>query len=627
MDRSFLSYYETELAHIRELAVEFAALHPTVARNLSLDSVPCPDPYVERLLEGVAYLAARTRLKVDAESARYVCNLLDALYPDLTGPSPAMTMAVLQPGPQVQTMVDGHTVPRGARMIAAFREGLSTRATYATAQDVTFWPVAIEKAEYLPDRGSLAAAGVPETMLAEVAAGVRLTLGRAGPGSLADLSLDRIDVHFAAGPRAGALFDTLIGRSRRILARPARAGAAWSHAHGPALVGLQDGEAMLPRLRASFEGYRLLREYFLMPERFHYVRIGGLNPALRGCKLGERVEMLLLANSARPELSGLANRDFALFATPIINLFEKEVNVVELDGRSSAHVVHADRTRPRDFEIYRLIRVEDADSDGQDAVLNSLYAADQARGSGLLYTTERRARRPGEDEIRRGQTRTSYTGDDLFVSVVRPPSAASMAPVRRLDIRALCTNRDLPILDDNPALSMETGDPVARIELLGAMRRPRASLVAGLPKMAEGGETALDDLTWRLIGQLSLNHLSLAEATGDAEPLRALLDLYADRGDPALARHARAVTRVTSRTIVERLEIAGPLCFGKGVEIAVTVDEALLSGGAALLLPALLNALFARYAGINSFVRTRSISAQTQEEVRWPITPGIRALI
>ena len=61
MDRHFLSYYESELAHIRELAVEFAALHPVVAQNLSLTSVPCPDPYVERLLEGVAWLAARTR--------------------------------------------------------------------------------------------------------------------------------------------------------------------------------------------------------------------------------------------------------------------------------------------------------------------------------------------------------------------------------------------------------------------------------------------------------------------------------------------------------------------------------------------------------------------------------------
>ena len=89
MDRAFLDYYEDELTHIRALAAEFADLHPSVARNLSLDTVPCPDPYVERLLEGVAYLAARTRLKLDGESGRFARSVLDVLYPDLVAPTDA----------------------------------------------------------------------------------------------------------------------------------------------------------------------------------------------------------------------------------------------------------------------------------------------------------------------------------------------------------------------------------------------------------------------------------------------------------------------------------------------------------------------------------------------------------
>ena len=102
MDRAFLEYYEDELAHIRALAAEFADLHPSVASNLSLDTVPCPDPYVERLLEGVAFLAARTRLKLDGEGARFARAVLDALYPDLVAPTPAVGMVALKPGPQVR---------------------------------------------------------------------------------------------------------------------------------------------------------------------------------------------------------------------------------------------------------------------------------------------------------------------------------------------------------------------------------------------------------------------------------------------------------------------------------------------------------------------------------------------
>ncbi|MDP3195622.1 type VI secretion system baseplate subunit TssF [Tabrizicola sp.] len=621
MDRNFLAYYEDELAHIRELATEFAALHPTVARNLSLDSVPCPDPYVERLLEGVAYLSARTRLKIDAESSRYVRNLLDELYPDLVCPAPAMTMAVLHPGPQVQTMLDGHLVQRGTRSIAAFREGIATRATYATAQDVTLWPIALEKVDYLQDKGAMNSAGLDH---AEAEAALRFTLTRVGPGSLAELSLDRLDLWFVGGSRGGAIFDAIFGHGALAIARAPK-GRSLS-LKGPSLVGITDREGLLPRVRPSFEGYRLMREYFLMPDRFHYLRLDGLNPALRACTTGP-CEVVVYLDAARPELSDIAAKDFRLFVSPLVNLFEKECNVIEIDGRSAAHVVHADRTRPRDFEIYRLSNVEDADSDGPEARVEPLYSVGQHRGSGLVYTTERRPRRPGEDEIRRGQTRTSYTGDDLFLSIARPSDVTVTKAIRRLDIRALCTNRDLPILDDSPKLSLETGDPVGRIELIAPFRRPRSSVAAALPNIVSGGESQLDDLAWRLVAQLSLNHLSLAEPGQDAEPLRAMLDLYAGRGDPAMARHARSITRVRSRQVVERLGIPGPICFGHGVEITLDVDEATMAGGSTLLLSALLNQLFARNAAINSFVRTKTHLMQRQEDVSWPMTPGNRALI
>ncbi len=625
MDRSFLAYYETELEHIRDLAGEFAAMHPDVGRNLSLDTVPCPDPYVERLLEGVAYLAARTRLKIDGESARFVRNLLDALYPDLVGPGPAMSTVVLHPGPQVKTMLDGHVVKRGTRLVSALREGLTTRATYTTGQDVTLWPVALDEAVYLPDRGALNAASIPDAIATGAEAGLKIVLRRDGPGTLAELNLDDLDICFA-GARGGVIFDTIFGQTSTVAARKAQSGAPLRPVSEPELIGIGDREALLPRLRPAFEGYRLMREYFLMPERFHYMRLRGLQRAVRDTDLG-KLEIFILFRRPCPEIAATSVRDFRLFATPLVNLFEKECNVVELDGRASAHVVHADRTRPRDFEIYRFLRVENAEVEGADAVIQEIHGLEQTQGSGIVYATERRPRRPAEDELRRGQTRTSYTGDDLFISVARTDSPRATGPVRRLDIRALCTNRDIPILDDSPKLSLETGDPVSRVELVNALRRPRNSLVAALPKMAMGGEGELDGLTWRLIAQFSLNHLSLAEESRNAEPLRAMLDLYADRGDPEVSRHARSVTRVTSRTFIDRLAMAGPISFGRGTEITLHVDETILSGASTLLLSALLNQLFARHAGINSFVRTKTRLLQKQEEVSWPMRQGNRAQI
>lgn len=627
MDRAFLSYYEEELAHIRELAEEFAALNPTVARNLSLDSTPCPDPYVERLLEGVAYLAARTRAKVDAESIRYARDLLDALYPDLTGPAPAVTMAALGPGPQVETMLDGHVVEKGTRLISGLTDGLSTRATYCTAQDVDLWPVRLANVEYLQGAGQLKSAGLADDDIRDAAAALRFTLDAQQSAVLGELSLDRLDIFLGGKALGGALFDALIGRSCDTFVRPADGKPAppFRSVGRPQMIGIDDREALLPRARAAFEGYRLLREYFLMPERFHYARLTGLNSAVRACGEGA-LECVVTLRTDQPELTSVSDADLKLFVTPLINLFEKECNFVDLDPRRTRHAVHADRTRPRDFEIYRLIRVEDADTVGQEARVQPIYSPEQNRGSGYVYATSRRPRRAGEDELRRGQTRTSYVGDDFFVTVSRMPDASGARALKRLDIRALCTNRDIPVLEDTPVLTLETGDPVSGVTLLSAFRRPRPSLVAAAPTQV-GGEAYMDDLAWRLIAQLSLNFLSLAEEGKDAEPLRAVLDLYADRGDPTLARHVRAVTGIRSRNVVERLNIAGPICFGHGVEIGLDVDESILVGGSTLLLPALLARLFARHAAINSFVHTRVRLAQKQEEVVWPMTPGNRALI
>ncbi len=223
-------------------------------------------------------------------------------------------------------------------------------------------------------------------------------------------------------------------------------------------------------------------------------------------------------------------------------------------------------------------------------------------------------------------TRTSYTGDDVFLALSRPAGMASGRSSSASRSTALCTNRDLPILDDAPALSLESGDPVEEIRLIGALRPPQPAMAAALPAGAEG-ESRADELAWRLVSQLSLNFLSLADEGRGADPLHAVLDLYADRGDPSLARHVRSIVRLESRAVVERLPIDGPMCFGRGTEITLHVDQSVLAGQSALLLSALLARLFARYAGINGFVRTRTRLLQRQEEVSWPMTPGNRYLI
>ena len=152
---------------------------------------------------------------------------------------------------------------------------------------------------------------------------------------------------------------------------------------------------------------------------------------------------------------------------------------------------------------------------------------------------------------------------------------------------------------------------------------PQPAIPAALPTGADG-EFRADDLL--ATGAASAQLRARYEGRG-VDPLHALLDLYADRGDPSLARNVHSIVRIDSRSVIERLQIDGPMCFGRGTEVTLHVDQSVLAGQSTLLLSALLARLFARHAGINGFVRTRTRLLQKQEDVPWPMTPGNRYLI
>lgn len=98
MDERLIRLYEQELRHLRETAAEFGRAFPAKAKALALGE-SLPDPYVERLLEGTAFLAARVRLKLDAQFPQFTQSLLETVYPDLLAPTPSMAVVELSPDP------------------------------------------------------------------------------------------------------------------------------------------------------------------------------------------------------------------------------------------------------------------------------------------------------------------------------------------------------------------------------------------------------------------------------------------------------------------------------------------------------------------------------------------------
>jgi type VI secretion system protein ImpG len=628
MNPRLLELYNQELGHVREMGAEFARQFPKIAGRLSLDGVEVADPYVERLLEGFAFLAARVQLKIEAEFPRFVQHLMEVTCPTLAAPLPSMGIVRFVPDPAEPKLAGGVAVARGTGLRSTHVRGADTRCHFRTAHDVTLWPLSIAAAQYFAFAPDLPLAQLPQA--ARIRGGLRIRLRLFEGVKFEDLALDRLAFYLSAPDEtAFRLYELVFGSLLGTLVVPAERPPSWFHAAGPdsvRAVGFDDDEALLPPTRAGFRGYRLLQEYSALPQRYLFFEVGGLAPAVRRLA-GNEFEVVLLFERGDAALEALVDAgSLALHCTPAINLFPKRLDRVQVsEGAWEFHVV-ADRTRPVDFEVYRVEQVTAFGGAGfGEQRFRPLYSSfhDEPADAHAFFTVRREPRLVGASTRSEGP-RTSYRGSEVYLALVDPSEAPFHDDIRQLAIEALVTNRDLALLlpaggADAPERSdflVESSAPIARAQLVRGPSRPRA---------------AADDGTsnWELVSHLNLNYLSLVDTDEreGAALLRSVLRLHAADDDAGLRRQIEGVRSVSARQVVRRLPYSGPLTFGAGVQIGLTCDELAFQGGSLFLLGAVLERFFARYAGINSFTET-SLAALARGEIkRWPPRAGLRPLL
>jgi len=168
MDPRLLQYYNLELQHLREMGAEFAEQFPKIAARLGMNGLEVADPYVERLIEGVAFLASRVQLKLDAEFPRFTQALLEIVHPHYLAPTPSMLVAQLRPDTGDPNLASGlKTVARGSTMLGIAAGEDATACEFRTAQDVTLWPIEIASASYFTFASDLPLNRLPVTVIHE----------------------------------------------------------------------------------------------------------------------------------------------------------------------------------------------------------------------------------------------------------------------------------------------------------------------------------------------------------------------------------------------------------------------------------------------------------------------------
>ncbi len=654
MNREFRELYNRELGVLEESAREFAEEFPGVAERLGGLTRDAMDPMIKGLLEGAAFLAARVQLKIKHEFPEFTNNLLEQLVPHYLAPTPSTTMVSVAPPFDDPNLKDGIRIEGGTYLDARYVERERRVACrYRLATALVLWPIDITYAEFISQRASLAALGI-ETG-ADIASGLQLSLIRRSTAALEDEPKDdpaqpkpelllsackvpeltvRILGDLADSVR---LYERLFCNIKDVYVR------YLDDFENPVVfkappgcikqVGLEHEEPLLPGDNRVFRGFDLLREMFILPQKFMGFRITGLQDILPRIR-SRRADIIITFDRPDARLPSVVRaRTFSLYAVSAANLFEMQAGRIAVKPNEYEHQIVPDRGRYLDFEPHRVVRIY-AHFLGTKEKLEvfPLYSAPPENipeSSAIFYTVRRLMRKRTVEEHRLGKS-SNYTGTDMFLSIAPNPKALEGRDIAELSVRAMCSNRHLtehlPVGEGGADFTLESNTKLP-VTCIAGPTPPRESIINRATDSS--GASAFGSTAWRLINLLRLNHLGLTGrgTTESAATLRELLTLFADTSDNTTERQIRGIMKVESQPIVRRVRQADGSGVARGLEVTITFDEKAFEGSGLFLFGAVLDRFLAEYAPINSFVQTVVRSNDRGEVKRWPPRVGNRVTL
>ncbi len=575
MANRFLSWYDGELSALRKRAAQFAQKHPKIAGRLRMTAEAVDDPHVERIIQGFAYTAARIRQKLEDDFPELTDTLLEALYPQYLAQIPSMSIMKIAPS---SDMDEKKLIEQGFAIDTEPVRG--DRCRYQTTQDVMVAPISVAGAGL--QKPPFVAPPAPD-LNARSCLSISLRKESANT-TLADLALDELVV-FIRAPFAAAtrLYEMVLNQTVGI--------AVAEHADDTKAVrlplknlepvGFDESTAMLPFPKRSFPGFRLLTEFFALPEKFLFFKITGLKAALSRIE-SDRFQLYFYLSASADRLSQTVDSaSFDIHCTPVINLFPQRAEPIHVDRTRHEYEIMPDARRNSTREVHSITDVQISGEDGKRTEIYPFFGRkpSSTESKGTIFWLHNRI---ANDEGTAFTSKVSLV--DLALNAATPDNHSVAS------VMTLCINRGLPELlpygGGQPFLQpADSEDQIGSLSLL-------------LPPTPTTRFDSGEGSYWRLISHLSLNHLPL---TGeDPELLRDMLRLYDFRQARETSILIDAITSVDSKRTTARLRDGS---IAKGVDITITFDDTTVDRGLAYLFGVVLSNFLGLYASINTFSR------------------------
>jgi type VI secretion system protein ImpG len=556
---------DTDVRDLMASAEQFARALPALAGALGAASHDAP---LERVREGLFYLGATAMDRIREFESDGQRAMADVVAPDLLRPFPAATIIELSGSRSVQR------VPTGAEI----RTAGPSPCRFRTVSDVKVGPWRVEGAR------------IERQARADV---LRFDLSATGELPLAVCMGARLRL-FVDGARDSALLllAHVLGHTPRAELSVNGAGSIPLGTVQP--YGMRAEHTLAPETDGPYTGMSLLREYFLLPEKFCFFELGGLAAALRGSP-ARHATVTLSFDEPLPARAAIAPTGIRGQCVPAVNLFLSTAEPWVFEpGRTSAPVRVAGLSR-EDGGIYAALSASATARDEPSAPRVPLLPV-RRFGAGTIeaafpyaFSTKRVAS-PARAE------------PDFVVALTSPRGRVPNLAPHIVSMDLLATNRGRASTVRPGELS-EVGPGVPP----GVRARNIVASSAYIPPPV-GPELALQ--------------VAVRAAVPDGDPLFALqsrLLALVPRHvvDPATVRaHAArvaAIERLDVETAVDRVRAR------RGYEIRMAIDETPFQGlGDVALFVRLLHAAFEAQASVSRFYRCKATCLKSGARVVWP---------
>ncbi len=571
----FTRYFQDELSYLKNLAVEFSKEHPALAPMLS---GPTTDPDVERLLEGVAFLTAMLREKLDDEFPEIIHELMNLIWPHYIRPIPCTTIVAFTPKP---TLKQPLTVPSGIYLSSIPVEG--TSCFFQTTSELEIHPLKLIDAIYKES------AGQPST--------ITLTFELNGI-KLSDWELKSLRFFLSEDYAIASNIYLLLQRYlKKVIIRPMEEG---SEIHLPPEMlkpaGLSHEVGLLPYPSNSFPGYRLFQEYFILPEKFLFLELYGWNN-WKDRGEGNKFQIIFELDNFSFTPPRIKKEHFVLFATPAINIFHHEADPIRLDHRKTDYLIRPSGSNASHYQVYSVEKVVGfIQGTAQQREYREFELFDSQDSDLPVYHVKVR-----QSPAKRGM--------DVYLSIAYQGDEG-LPQLEILSIDLLCTNGPLPE-------NLQLGDichPTSTSPEFVSFKNIRPMTPNILPPLGS-------NLLWKLLSHLSLNYLSLA----DARNLKALLDLYIfseSRDRASVFANKKRIAGIEQVRAVPRDRLVnGAPMRGQEIEIKLRYDH-FASEGDLFIFGSVLDHFLGSYSAINTYTQLKIEETIKGDIYLWPAKVG-----